>query len=126
MARKTFLLMIFWDIMAFITLGSITLVLKYGNITPYHRGFFCYDMSIRHPYKVINNTSILIQILLLQSSTISSSLSLCISLLVPVLYISLVEVAHYLTSAGVHVSVFISDWYSYTKIFALGATTTVV
>jgi len=92
-------------------LGSITLVLKYGDITPYQRGFFCYDMSIRHPYK---------------SSTISSSLSLGISLLVPALYISLVEVGHYLTGTGGHVSVFISDWYSYTKIFALGATTTVL
>ena len=52
MTSKKLLITFFWDIFAFIGLGSITLVLKYGGLSSYQRGFFCYDMSIRHLYKV--------------------------------------------------------------------------
>lgn len=42
------------DCLAFLILGITAAVLKFGNIEPFHRGFYCYDSSIRHPYKVNN------------------------------------------------------------------------
>ena len=42
------------DSLAFLILGITAAVLKFGNIEPFHRGFYCYDSSIRHPYKVNN------------------------------------------------------------------------
>ena len=66
---------------------------------------------------------------LFQSSTISSELAIAISLVVPTVYIFMVEVGRYLKTPGggrEKLAVFGSDWYHYTKIFFLGATTTVV
>eukprot|EP00091_Calanus_sinicus_P018157 TRINITY_DN4058_c0_g1_i4.p1 TRINITY_DN4058_c0_g1~~TRINITY_DN4058_c0_g1_i4.p1 ORF type:complete len:177 (-),score=39.52 TRINITY_DN4058_c0_g1_i4:1-462(-) len=103
MASKRLLVTFFWDLVAFICLGSVTLVLKYGGLTPYQWGFFCYDMSIRHPYK---------------SSTIGSEIAIAISLVVPVVYIFLVEVGRYLKTPGggrEKLAVFGSDWYHYTS-----------
>lgn len=40
------------DCIALLTLGTTAIVLKFGNIQPYLRGFYCYDESIRYPYKV--------------------------------------------------------------------------
>ena len=42
------------DSVTFLVLGIAAILLKFGNIEPFHRGFYCYDSSIRHPYKVSN------------------------------------------------------------------------
>ena len=42
------------DSFTFLVLGIAAILLKFGNIEPFHRGFYCYDSSIRHPYKVNN------------------------------------------------------------------------
>ena len=42
------------DCLTFLILGLTAILLKFGNVEPFHRGFYCYDSSIRHPYKVNN------------------------------------------------------------------------
>ena len=40
------------DTVAILLLGILTLVIKYTSIQPYLRGFYCFDASIRKPYRV--------------------------------------------------------------------------
>lgn len=70
------------DFITISTLAVIALIIKYGGIEPYQRGFYCYDTSIRHPYK---------------SSTIESEIALSISIIVPVIYIIITEVIIYIS-----------------------------
>ena len=35
----------------FIVLGGIPIVVFFAGVTPFHRGFFCNDETIAHPYK---------------------------------------------------------------------------
>ena len=41
------------DTLAILLLGTLALVIKYSGIQPYQRGFYCFDASIRKPYKVL-------------------------------------------------------------------------
>lgn len=52
MARLAALSTVLADTLAILLLGTAALVVKFGGIRPYQRGFYCYDTSIRHPYKV--------------------------------------------------------------------------
>ena len=45
------------DCLALITLGSAAVILKFGDVQPFTRGFYCYDSSLRHPYKVTDTPS---------------------------------------------------------------------
>ena len=40
------------DSLTFLVLAISAAVLKFGHVQPYQRGFYCYDSSIRYPYKV--------------------------------------------------------------------------
>ena len=86
------------DIIIFIAISIIAILIKYGGIQPYHRGFYCFDSSIKYPYKVNSKSSVyILRDFLFQSSTVSSELALAISVLVPCLYITSGEVYLYLT-----------------------------
>ena len=52
MARLAALSTVLADTLAILLLGTAAIVVKFGGIRPYQRGFYCYDTSIRHPYKV--------------------------------------------------------------------------
>ena len=45
-------LMFVSDFLVIIILSILTIVIKYGGLEPYFRGFYCYDSSIHYPYKV--------------------------------------------------------------------------
>ena len=53
-------------------------------------------------------------------------MALAVSVVVPVMYISVVEVVLYLSTRRDPLTLLWSNWYHQTKIFSLGATTTVV
>ena len=40
------------DSFVILLLGILAIVIKYSGIQPYERGFYCFDASIRKPYKV--------------------------------------------------------------------------
>jgi len=96
------------DFLVIIILSILTIVIKYGGLEPYFRGFYCYDSSIHYPYK---------------SSTISSELALSLSIVIPVLYINIMEVVIYLKQ-NTSLSTVASQLYNSTKIFSIGAITT--
>ena len=41
------------DSFVILLLGISAIVIKYSGIQPYQRGFYCFDASIRKPYKVL-------------------------------------------------------------------------
>ena len=41
------------DSFVILLLGILAIVIKYSGIQPYQRGFYCFDASIRKPYKVL-------------------------------------------------------------------------
>ena len=61
-----------------------------------------------------------------QSSTIGSSLALAVSVLVPLIYITSVEVILYINTRSEPLTQLWATWYDQSKKFSLGATTTVV
>ena len=113
------------DFLVIIILSILTIFIKYGGLEPYFRGFYCYDSSIHYPYKV---RLIRFQMTpeswkLFQSSTISSELALSLSIVIPVLYIVIMEVVIYLKQ-NTSLSSVASQLYNSAKIFSIGAITT--
>ena len=44
--------MLVLDGIVILILSILAIIIKYGGLQPYYRGFYCYDSSIRYPYKV--------------------------------------------------------------------------
>ena len=52
------------DGIVILILSILAIIIKYGGLEPYYRGFYCYDSSIRYPYKVsiINTINLVLEI----------------------------------------------------------------
>merc|ERR1712107_52726 len=105
---KMKLKLIIIDVIIFICISIIAIIIKYGGIEPYHRGFYCYDSSIKYPY---------------HSSTVSSELALAISVVVPCLYITASEVYIFIQK-NLSLSKLNSNIYKVSRMFLYGAATT--
>ena len=44
--------MLVLDGIVILILSILAIIIKYGGLQPYYRGFYCYDSSIKYPYKV--------------------------------------------------------------------------
>ncbi|XP_074643010.1 putative phosphatidate phosphatase [Tubulanus polymorphus] len=110
------LLYIVTDVVCFV-IAALPNILMKEYMPPYHRGFYCDDESLKHPYK---------------GSTVPWTLCICVGVLLPAVVIFIVELFHYLDDrkrnqgsskyqlGSVPVASFLWNWYKHTGVFGFG------